>query len=845
MISTKRQLIGYLGLIAYWLSIPLAQAQDNPTTLDDLVFVVEQPFNRDQLLTAMDQFHTDTGVGLAIATVYENDVYTAPAQHVEAEWLQRELGVSLFVTLNRNKAYLRCDIQVTPAVELLLPQEDRQRIRQDFMEYYFLGDYTTDDAFTQGVLAGIAEMGKSILNSKKKVDGSEEIVVEVLEHLDGIISARIKDSSIPLPACMPEREEELAMMAEQALTYTKKPTDLLAAFHADDFTWIEQFVTKRGNSPQNSYQSALTDEEWSDLACKVVSYLSDMAEGRGDVAGSRSKALKILIEGFRAAHLRGEGSFLVALDRIRDETDRLYSIPGINAFRVSVTDVRPSVVYPAEEAISTKYQLKEAIEPEEIAGVSFTNQAVFQIYESGWFISDAPQWLLHTHSNVMVAQGLDSKTLLADYLSGRYNYEDIQAVVNKIIVSHEQGIEMLDLNGALASRSVYARNVDFGDKGYYDLYIQRSGNISEDVSSFYSYTKAAVTEVMGFSEDFTEYKITNSSGGVTTITTPSSKARDFEKKVLKLHSAKSGKWYLDMLTAIRTANLNEDDRADLTEFGGDGKLSSVFKVTHEDQKIRLMVGKPLLGKGMTNEVNTTLQPSFTVGTVDNAIGKAYKWQKYEFLNASGKGSSHNTTVSVSTAQAELFESYMLLPKETSEILIDGINWRSQYNNYFSSYTCFKPKNQCCYQAAKVIVEQFSVTTDRLHSIDVAELVSPTNFATVKATSEFERGLKYLEETIKPNKQGGKPVVVGVHYDKAGGSYNRNDATRHFIVIVGKGYDKASRRKYFIFYEVGVRDTDILSAKSSENKLYVDESQRRIVGQKGKKTYTVTEVRENF
>ena len=248
---------------------------------------------------------------------------------------------------------------------------------------------------------------------------------------------------------------------------------------------------------------------------------------------------------------------------------------------------------------------------------------------------------------------------------------------------------------------------------------------------------------------------------------------------------------------------------------------------------------------MTNKVNTTLQPSFTVGTVDNAIGKAYKWQKYEILNATGKGSSHNTAVSVPIAQAGLFESYMLFPKEFSEVLISGISWRSQFNNYFSSYTCFSPKNQCCYQAAKSIVEQFGMTTDRSHSIDVAKLASPKDYKTVVATPKFEKGLTYLEATVKSNKEGGKPVVVGVHYDKNRTPYNINKATRHFVVIVGKGYDKDSRRKYFIFYEVGVRDTDILSAKSPDNKLYVDESQRRIVGQKGEKTYTVTEVRENF
>ena len=840
----KRQFTWYVLLFAQCWAISLVQAQDNPVVLDDLVLVIEQPFNREEVWSAMQQFHTNTQVGIAITMVYQDDAYTASARKSQANWLKRELGISLFITLDEDKAYQQCVMQVTPAVEMLLPLEDRQQIQKELMEHYFFSDLTADDACTQGLLVGIAAMQENILENKNKAGASEELVAEVLNYLHKKVSIWIDDNSNSLPSCVPEREEGLILILEQADRYLEKPADLLDVFSAEDLIQIEQYVAKRRASAKESYQSALTETEWNELVCSVFSYLSDITEGQGDVANVRNKALNALIEGFRTASLQKKASFSVSLDYIHNETDQSYFIPGIAGLRVSVTDVRSSVPYPFEEAVSTEYFFKDVSGESEVAGISFRDQAVFQLYADKWVSSDAPKFLLHTYRNVKVARGLDSQTLLIDYLSGRYDYENVQAMVNKIIASHQQGSEALNLDGLLSSKEVYARNVDFGDKGIYNLYIQRSGNLSEDVSSFYNYTKTPVTKVMGFSGDFIEYRVSNRSGGSTTITLPSSEARNFEKKVLKLHSAKSGKWYLDMLTEMRTANLNGDSQVDLTAFGRDGGLSPVFKVKHEGQKLKLMVVKPLLSKEMTNKVDPTIRPKPVIGTVDNALDKAYKWQKYGFVNTTGKGSFHNTNLYVSTAQTELFESYMFLQQEVlQEVLLSGIQWKSQFDNYFSSYTCFSPKNQCCYQAVKTIIEQFGVTTDRSKSMDVAELTTPTNYKTVKATSDFEKGLEYLKSTIKPNEQGGKPVVVGVHYEKEGKSYNTNNATRHFVVIVGKGYNKILGKEYYRFYEVGF--SDLGKAIDQENKLYVEPSQRKIIGQSNGKTYTVTEIRKNY
>lgn len=220
------------------------------------------------------------------------------------------------------------------------------------------------------------------------------------------------------------------------------------------------------------------------------------------------------------------------------------------------------------------------------------------------------------------------------------------------------------------------------------------------------------------------------------------------------------------------------------------------------------------------------------------MGKAGQWVLYEFENSKGTGTGHNTKIYVMAAQVELFESYLLIAQE---VLITGINWRKQSDSYFSTFSCYGPPNQCCYQASKTIVEQFGVTTDRTHSIDITVLANPsTDYNTLSATGNFETGLEYLKTTIKANKQGGQPVVIGVHYTKNTAPFNANKATYHFVVVVGKGYDREKRKHYFRFYDVGKPN-----GTNPSFKLYVDEEKKEIVGYSEDRLYTVTEVRQNY
>ena len=76
------------------------------------------------------------------------------------------------------------------------------------------------------------------------------------------------------------------------------------------------------------------------------------------------------------------------------------------------------------------------------------------------------------------------------------------------------------------------------------------------------------------------------------------------------------------------------------------------------------------------------------------------------------------------------------------------------------------------------------------------------------------------------------------------SFNSNKATYHFIVIVGKGYDRNARKHYFRYYDVNTLNRS--DATNESNKLYIEKAQRLIQGARGnERTYTITEVRKNI
>src|SRR5690606_10224838 len=255
----------------------------------------------------------------------------------------------------------------------------------------------------------------------------------------------------------------------------------------------------------------------------------------------------------------------------------------------------------------------------------------------------------------------------------------------------------------------------------------------------------------------------NTSGGTTSITLPTSQAEKFETSVLKLHSVSSGTAHIDLVNAIRAANLNANNKLDITGYGVKGGLSPVFEINHDGKKLKLMVLYP---SGVNkNKIDPSRRPTPSIGQEDNAMGKAGTWVIYEFPNEKGKGTGHNIKIYVMEAQIDLFESYLLIAQE---VLITGINWRNQSHVYFKGKPCYNSSmgNACCMQASLTIIEQFGVTTDRSQRTNIAEFISPeTDYVSLRSTSNFESQIEYLNSTIKPNNQGGKPVLVGVHYKR--------------------------------------------------------------------------------
>ncbi len=672
-------------------------------------------------------------------------------------------------------------------------------------------------------------------------DQREELIAEILQYLEQSITAWQDDITAVLPECIPTNNDLLNPVLEQINNYQNKLGELLSKFSSEDQTTLNDHVNTY-NEVENptSYQEALDEEDWLSISCRVYSYLNDLAQGVGAVADASAARAKLegFISDYRAAYKQGSNSFTFSSTNFWDVYPTDYTIKGVSSIKVGLVDKRESDDY--EPSLSLDYFLEDVTGQKEIAGTTFESSAVFQFGKQNWTFADPPKFMLYGYHSE-VANGLDSKTLLEDYLPGKYDYEAVQGFINKIIDSHDKGEESLDMKGELEGQQVYARNIDFGDKGIYDLYISRTGDFKKDDNSFYSYSKKEVSEVFGFTGSFIQYRIVNSSEGITSITLPTSQIESFETSVLKLHSVSSGTAHIDLVNAIRAANLNAENKLDITEYGSDGGLSPVFEINHDGEKLKLMVGYPLLGN-KKNKIDPSKRPEPVTGQTDNAMGKAGKWVLYEFENSKGTGTGHNTKIYVMAAQMELFESYLLIAQE---VLITGINWRSQVDTYFSSFTCYSPTNQCCYQASKTIIEQFGVTTDRSKAIDVATLASETDYNTVIPTGSFETGLAYLEASIKANNKGGKPVLIGVHYNTGKEPYNHNKATYHYVVVVGKGYDRQERKHYYRYYEVGFKVDEKQKALSNENKLYVDPVSRKLTGTGARnKYYQVTEIRKN-
>jgi hypothetical protein len=182
-----------------------------------------------------------------------------------------------------------------------------------------------------------------------------------------------------------------------------------------------------------------------------------------------------------------------------------------------------------------------------------------------------------------------------------------------------------------------------------------------------------------------------------------------------------------------------------------------------------------------------------------------------------------------------------------DVFLSNVKWVSQFDPIISSGCT----DGCCWYTSNYILNQTTgKTAPKSNTIKTAAFASSSNFVDLSTTSDFNKGLSYLESKIIKD---GEPVVIGVHYNKGVDPYNKsNPATYHFMVVVGKGYDKIKKMNYFRFYEVGTYpENEIIKGKNEGNKLYVDKTKRTISGNRGYvdadgqyRFYTITEVRQS-
>ena len=244
----------------------------------------------------------------------------------------------------------------------------------------------------------------------------------------------------------------------------------------------------------------------------------------------------------------------------------------------------------------------------------------------------------------------------------------------------------------------------------------------------------------------------------------------------------------------------------------------------------------------------------------NYLGLVVASDKQKEADKVLKETSSKTQVDIKTEE-EVEEDWNGEKENESEIYLD-ITWVSQFNgSYFGNETCWS--KECCNKAAKKIVLEAGATpADRI-------IIAQTNRSceNEKGTrteyddsgltfnkKEFNEAVQVINTSLKEHKL---PVMIGVQhpywnnqnkkwYYKCGSKSNNPRATNHFIVIVGKGYDKTKKMEFYYFYEVGTSDKTTGTSKT--NKLWVDTKQYIIKGNVSNKIkqdyYIVTDVRKN-
>lgn len=110
---------------------------------------------------------------------------------------------------------------------------------------------------------------------------------------------------------------------------------------------------------------------------------------------------------------------------------------------------------------------------------------------------------------------------------------------------------------------------------------------------------------------------------------------------------------------------------------------------------------------------------------------------------------------------------------------------------------------------------------------------------LKILPEAKRGIDYIDEQLSL----GNPIMVGVNHT-IGKTQSDGWAADHYVIIVGRDYDKHNKKLLYRFMEVGTKWE--FKGRSDKNQLFLNIEDYSLTGTNadGKRNFTVTEVRVN-
>jgi hypothetical protein len=296
--------------------------------------------------------------------------------------------------------------------------------------------------------------------------------------------------------------------------------------------------------------------------------------------------------------------------------------------------------------------------------------------------------------------------------------------------------------------------------------------------------------------------------------------------------ANSSNLITEVLDSIHNGNENDISKIDFTYLGAKVYHGNSVALQNDSTYEVVIVSTLKNGK---NEVKIG-RKDYGIKTKSYAMARDGDFTVFELYTSYDK----TLEIIVETKHSESLKLYLFGSDKYEEVYLSNVQWYSQFDTIIGCNG-----DGCCWHAANYILNQATGKNAPQNTANnIAILASPSNYNQLIATVNFENKLTYLENKIT---EGGEPVVIGVHYNRTDAPYNTNDATRHFIVIVGKGYDETKKANYFRFYEVGTNTTnEETRGKNESNRLYVDKEKRTISGKRGydNRFYTVTEIREN-